>query len=127
MFYRYLSIFTAILIAAVLVLQRVANWDGVHPDALIFILFFAIMAAFTYRFIRNGSERNPDNFNNYFMGSVVLRFFLCIAVFLVWLILYNDTTLRFAFNFMIFYFLFTGFEIYHIVRNLRPFSKNPQG
>ena len=125
MFYRYLLILTFLLLGIALLLQQVLGWNGVHPNAPVFIIFFAVMAAFTYRFVKMGYDRNPDNFTTYFMASVVLRFFVCVGVFVVYLILYKDTTLRFAFNFMVLYFIYTGFEIYHIVRNLRPFSKNP--
>lgn len=124
-FYRVLAALTVLLAGLVLLLQRVAGWEGVHPHALGFVLFFAVFTAFTFRFVKAGYDRNPDNFTTYFMASVVLRFFVSVGVFVVYLILYKDASLRFAFNFMVLYFVFTGFEIYHIVRNLRPFSKNP--
>jgi len=51
------------------------------------------------------------------------RVVLCIGVVALYAYFYKEGRLQFVFNFFALYFLFTGFEIYSLLANLRPHLK----
>ena len=125
MFLRRLLLFTALLAGLAALLKYAVRWEGLHPLVWLLLGFFTVLAGFTYYFVEGGRQRNPGHFNAYFMGALVMRLFVSIGLFAAYLFLYSGKELSFALHFIVLYFLYMGFEIYHIVRNLRPFSKNP--
>ena len=57
------------------------------------------------------------------LGTLMLRLFLSFGYFVLYVTYTGDYTVKFALVFMILYLLFTVFENYHLVTNLRPDSK----
>jgi hypothetical protein len=57
------------------------------------------------------------------MGSSVLRVLLCMTAVFIYVFQASDRELQFALNFFAIYFVYTGFEIYALLSNLRRISK----
>jgi hypothetical protein len=70
-----------------------------------------------------GAKTDPENFQMYYFGSTVFRVLMCMAVIFIYVYFSAERELQFALNFFLLYFLYTGFEIYHILTNLRRNSK----
>ncbi|GAB2462243.1 hypothetical protein GCM10011375_13790 [Hymenobacter qilianensis] len=99
----------------------------IHPLTIYVFGFFALLTLITYWVTSRLIRANPDNFMGAYFGSMVVRLLLSVGLVLVFL--YNGGAQErpglwtFLGGFFILYFLFAGFEIWSVLSNLRPFSK----
>lgn len=112
--------FAAIIIS--LLLYTTGN-TLVHPFIWYMLLFFTFVTGFTFYITKKGYEHDEDNFQLYYFGSMAFRVVMCLGVVLLYVIFVKERHLQFVINFFVLYFIFTGFEIYCILTNLRPISK----
>ncbi len=68
-------------------------------------------------------RRDPDSLTGYFLGAVVVRLLLSMAVALVFIRSGEPNRESFLIAFFALYFLYAGFEVWQMLRNLRPDSK----
>ena len=122
-FFRTLVVLTILVSAIVAVLIYLTGYDLVHPLAFLILAFFALITLGAFYAIQKGSKADPGSFQLYFMGSSVLRVLLCMTAVFIYVFMASDRELQFALNFFAFYFIYTGFEIYSILSNLRRISK----
>ncbi|PSR54778.1 hypothetical protein AHMF7605_15325 [Adhaeribacter arboris] len=122
-FFKSLILITGVigLILGVLVYLQGYNW--VHPYIWYIMLFFLIVTGFTYYIVNAGSKNDPGNFQMYYLGSTLFRVLMCMGVIFVYVYFATERELQFTLNFFLLYFIYTGFEIYHILTNLRRNSK----
>nr|WP_246597000.1 hypothetical protein [Pontibacter aydingkolensis] len=92
----------------------------VHPFIWYIFGFFVFVTALTFYISRLGISYDKDNFQLYYFGSMGFRMILSIGVIFVYVFLFSENELQFVLNFFVLYFLFTGFEIYSLLANLRP-------
>ncbi|WP_347157471.1 hypothetical protein [Pontibacter chitinilyticus] len=119
-FFRNLLIFSGIV---GLVIGALAYFTGdalVHPYVWYVLAFFIFITAGTFYITRLGISYDNDNFQLYYFGSMGFRMMLSIGVVFIYVYLFSENELQFVLNFFVLYFLFTGFEIYSILANLRP-------
>lgn len=122
-FFRNLVLLSILVAAVLAVLIYFTRYELVHPLAYLILLFFALITLGAFYAIDRGSKADPGSFQMYFMGSSVLRVLLCMTVVFIYVFLARERELQFALNFFALYFVFTGFEIYSILSNLRRISK----
>nr|WP_304608544.1 hypothetical protein [Pontibacter anaerobius] len=84
------------------------------------LLFFVFITGFTYYLTQMGYKNDPENFQVYYFASMGFRVVLSIGVVALYVWFFKEGRLQFVFNFFALYFLFTGFEIYSLLANLRP-------
>ncbi|MES2417192.1 MAG: hypothetical protein V4541_03340 [Bacteroidota bacterium] len=77
------------------------------------ITFIAYMVAYL------GIKRKPEMGVMAIMGSIALKMLFCMAFILVYVLKTPVSSLLFVLNFFSLYLLFTGFEIYALLCNLR--------
>jgi hypothetical protein len=119
-FIRNLIIFSSVLgILAGILLHYTGN-QVVHPFIWYIFAFFILITAGTFYITKLGISYDDDNFQLYYFGSMGFRMMLSIAAVFLYVYLYSENELQFVLNFFVFYFLFTGFEIYSLLANLRP-------
>ena len=113
-------IFIGILITIIAVLPAVI------PDKQLFVknfwVLFGFMAGITYiayTLAAVGIKRDPEVGVMAIMGSIAVKMIFCMAFVLVYSIKAKGNGLIFVLNFFSLYFLFTAFEIYCLLRNLR--------
>ncbi|MFW0716501.1 hypothetical protein [Pedobacter sp. N23S346] len=113
-------IFVGILIAIIAVLPII------FPEQQLFIknfwIVFGFMAGITYiayMLVDIGIKRDPEVGIMAIMGSIAVKMIFCMAFVLVYSIKAKGNGLLFVLNFFSVYFLFTAFEIYCLLRNLR--------
>jgi hypothetical protein len=99
----------------------------VHPLASYIFGYFAVLTALIFWVTARLIKASPDNFMFAYFGSMVVRMLLSVGIVMVFL--YKGGahegrgTYTFLGAFFIGYFLFTGFEVWSVLSNLRPFSK----
>lgn len=122
-FFRNIIILTILVCALLAVLIHFTGYDWVHPLGYGIVAFFALLTLGAYYAIEKGSRNDPGSFQMYFMGSSVLRVLLCMTAVFIYVFQATDRELQFALNFFTIYFIYTGFEIYGLLSNLRRISK----
>nr|WP_255710091.1 hypothetical protein [Pontibacter harenae] len=109
-----------------MLLQNLTGQKLVHQYVWLILVFFIFITAFTFYLTNMGLKNDADNFQVYYFSSMGFRMVLSIGVIFAYVYFVGADNLRFVFNFFIFYFLFTGFEIYSLLGNLRPNLKEPK-
>ena len=122
-FFRNLVILTILVSALLAVLIYFTGYELVHPLAYLILAFFALITLGAFYAIQKGSKADPGSFQLYFMGSSVLRVLLCMTAVFIYVFMAAERELQFALNFFAIYFIYTGFEIYGLLSNLRRISK----
>ena len=96
------------------------------PDSLLFVknfwLLFGFLAGITfiaYLLVDIGIKRDPEVGIMAIMGSIAVKMIFCMAFVLIYSIKVKEIGLLFMLNFFSLYLLFTAFEIYCLLRNLR--------
>ncbi|MHA6250148.1 hypothetical protein ACXYMU_19600 [Pontibacter sp. CAU 1760] len=125
-FFRNLAILTGLLCVIIGVLLQFTGHALVHPFIWYTLLFFIFITGFTYYLTQMGAKNDPDNFQVYYFASMGFRMVLSLGVIALYAYFYKEGRLTFVFNFFALYFLFTGFEIYSLLANLRPNLKRQE-
>jgi glucan phosphoethanolaminetransferase (alkaline phosphatase superfamily) len=123
-FILYYILFTALL--AVIALSLPHLFPDVKLLATNFWLVFGFLGILTliaYALAFIGIKRNPETGVMAIMGSIVLKMLFSMAFVLIYSLNTKGKDLVFVFNFFSLYLLFTFFEIYGLLRNLRHQNK----
>ncbi|WP_276498605.1 hypothetical protein [Pontibacter litorisediminis] len=119
-FVRNLAVLTAILCVITGALLQFTGYTLLHSYIWYMLVFFVFITGFTYYLTQLGHKNDPENFQVYYFASMGFRVVLSIGVVALYVWFFKDGRLQFVFNFFALYFLFTGFEIYSLLANLRP-------
>ncbi len=122
-FFKSLIVVTLLLCLVAGVAVYLQGYTLVHPYIWYMLLFFVFVTGFTYYIIAMGSKSDPGNFQMYYFGSTAFRVLMCMGVIFIYVYFAGERELQFTLNFFLLYFVYTGFEIYHILTNLRRNSK----
>lgn len=113
-------IFVGLLIGIVAVLPLL------FPEKQFFVNNFWVMFGFlagityiAYMLVDIGVKRDPEVGIMAIMGSIAVKMIFCMAFVLIYSIKAKGIGLVFLLNFFSLYLLFTAFEIYCLLRNLR--------
>jgi drug/metabolite transporter (DMT)-like permease len=123
-FIGYYVLFTAFLAGIAIALPHV--FPDVSLLAKKFWLIFGFLGFLTliaYVLAFFGIKRNPETGVMAIMGSIVLKLIFSMAFVLIYSINHKGKDLLFVFNFFSLYLLFTCFEIFGLLRNLRHQNK----
>nr|WP_262910420.1 hypothetical protein [Pontibacter silvestris] len=115
-----MAILTVLLAVIVVVLIHLTGAVLIHSYIWYILVFFVFVTGFTFYITRIGMEQDSDNFQVYYFSAMGFRMVLCIGVVFAYAYFIGDGKLQFVFNFFALYFLYTGFEIYSLLANLRP-------
>ncbi|WP_231459029.1 MULTISPECIES: hypothetical protein [unclassified Pedobacter] len=119
-FTSYYFILVGLLIGFAVALPLV--FPGLQILVGSFWLIFGFIAGITYiaYFLAYvGINRNPEAGVMAILGSVILKMIFCMAFVLIYSINTKENGLLFVVNFFSVYLLFTAFEMYCLLRNLR--------
>ena len=123
-FLLYYLIYTAILAGIAVSLPHL--FPTVKLLANSFWLVFGFLAGITfvaYILAFLGIKRNPETGVLAIMGSIAVKMLFSMAFVLIYSLNHKEKGLLFVFNFFSLYLLFTFFEIYGLLRNLRHQNK----
>ena len=85
--------------------------------------FLSVLTLIAYILAFIGAKRNPETAIMAIMGSIVIKMLFSMGFVLIYSLNHKGNQMLFAFNFFSLYLLFTGFEIYGLLRNLRHQNK----
>jgi hypothetical protein len=126
-FLSYLFLLTLLLYGTLYLLHARFGPAVVHPLATYVLGYYAVLTAATYWFTARLVQANPDNFMVAYFSSMVVRLLLSVGIVLIYLYTGGAQegagTYAFLGVFFVGYFLYSGFEVWSVLSNLRPFSK----
>jgi hypothetical protein len=123
-FILYYILYTALLAGVAVALPHL--FPNVKLLANKFWLVFGFLSVLTliaYVLAFIGIKRNPETGVMAIMGSIVLKMLFSMAFVLIYSLNHKGKDILFIFNFFSLYLLFTFFEIYGLLRNLRHQNK----
>ena len=123
-FISYYILYTAVLAGIAVALQYV--FPSVSLLANKFWLIFGFLGVLTliaYVLAFFGIKHNPEIGVMAIMGSIVLKMIFSMAFVLIYSLNHKGKDLLFVLNFFSLYLLFTCFEIFGLLRNLRHQNK----
>jgi len=94
-----------------------------HPNIWSIQFYFLVITLLTH-FISSKGLKKVTEFHIFYMASMGIRFLLSLFFIFVNLWFSKDGHIVFVIDFFILYFLYTSFEIYFLLTNLRPDSEN---
>lgn len=112
----YFTIFIGI---ALFLAQQLSHSSWTHPYIWYILTFFFGLSFLFHRLMENGMKDDRKKFVNFYLTTIVVR--LIASIIFIGVCLYSGLTdsLLFTINFFVLYFLYMGFEIYGLYRNLR--------
>lgn len=115
--------YSSILIAfIVLFLVSVSPFAKIlHPKIWIIFSFFLALDFLVKILLDQAFDNNRENFIQFYLATVVLRFILLLIFIAFGLYRYKENQQLFILNIFAFYLFFTIFEISTILRKLRRF------
>ncbi|UYZ58648.1 hypothetical protein [Hymenobacter latericus] len=126
-FLRNLLFFSVPLAALLYFLRQQYGAAVVHPHADYLLLFYVGLTAFTFWLTYRAVKRKPDSMMTAWFATTALRLVLAMVIVVGYLVSGGakdgNNTWTFLGLFFLLYFLYTGFEVWNVVTNLRPFSK----
>ena len=114
--------FTLLLWAAVLII-RTTTAAAIDPRAEWILIFFSLLTLLSLRMIEAFSTPDGTGFTTIYFGTMVFRLFLSVTAASIFILTQRENVLVFAVNFMVFYLLYLGFEIYTLFSILRQHYK----
>ena len=91
----------------------------IHPLIWVAQVYFCIAFGLTYLLSGFAIKKMPDQMHLFYMGSMAVRFLLSIMFIFISLLLIKANQVAFALNFFVLYLIYSWFEIYLLLRNLR--------
>ncbi len=116
-FFRLLAIITAVAVfGAVLCHLLMPIGYAIPFTVLTGVLFAAICVALFYFGERTAGAENKMLFGNVFMGATMVKMMLCGMLVVLYVILGEPTSKLFIVPFFWLYLVFTGFEIFFLMK-----------
>lgn len=119
-FILYYSFFTALVAAIVISLEYIFPATTLLIDKFWVVFSFMVGITFiAYLVAYFGIKKKPETGVMAIMASMTLKLLFCMGFVLVYVLKTPVNRLLFVINFFSLYFLFSGFEIYALLCNLR--------
>lgn len=118
-FLRKLTVFSSVIAALSTVLFFTLPVGMVTQAMPFILLFFMAHTLLFHRMATKVIEKNLRRFTNFYMISTIARLFLFLVIMILYGILNPKDAKYFIVCFFVFYALFTFFELYHILPQLR--------
>ena len=83
------------------------------------LLYFFIITLVSIFIVEYSAEKNAEDIAKSFFIAMMIRLFLSVIIATIIIYVDNESSTIFALNFVIFYLLFLGFEIYYLISNLQ--------
>ncbi|TND09453.1 MAG: hypothetical protein FD123_1259 [Bacteroidetes bacterium] len=109
-FYTRLGIFSAVMAAGLFAWTRFAPAHLTHPSGW-FILAFFILATVVVHLVITKPGRSPQQFVRAFMATTSLKLFIFTLLIVIYGFIDRNSAFIFIFHFLVFYLLFTSFEV----------------
>lgn len=124
-FFLFFSLFTFFLgLTAYLIDAQNPGAGYLIPKFWVVFGAIAMLTLMAYIFAWIGIKKGGDFSVVAIMGSILIKLIFCMVLVLVYLLKFKVDPIVFVLNFISLYFLFTAFEVYALLCNLRHQNKN---
>lgn len=121
------TVFTFLLGFTAYMIDRSFPGEGVLiPKFWVIFGTIALLTLLAYIFSWIGIRKGGEFSIVAIMGGILLKLLFCMVLVLVYLLKFKVDDIVFAANFISLYFLFTAFEVYALLCNLRHQNKDPK-
>ncbi|WP_207426792.1 hypothetical protein [Pedobacter sp. SYSU D00535] len=126
-FLRFLLLFTGISLILAFIFLTIEESDSkdsvLVPDFWLIFGFQYFITVIAYSASVFGLRKGPEISTLVIMGALAVKMLFCMAFVLAYLLKISVNGVSFAVQFFSVYFLFTAFEVYALLRNLRHQNK----
>lgn len=121
----YIGIILLFLLSSALIfsLQEIKPTFVHYPSTWISQILTFTLVLLSHFVARKGLKDKARDFHIFYMGSLSIRFLLALIYLFLIVYFYLDQGAIIAINFFLLYFLYTSFEIYSLLANLRAENK----
>ena len=116
---------TGALVLAGTGLQAFSGDRWLHPYYWWLLAFFVFLTGFAHYVSYLGLKHEAQKLFAYYFASMGLRMVFCVIAIFGYRYFHEENLVQFVLNFFALYFIYTGFEIYALLSNLRRNSKKP--
>ncbi len=123
---KYLPAFLlfSLLIAGIIAYLNLQAVSEVQLLRWMIFAYFSIITLLFHFGITKATESRPQVFVRYYMGSTTLKLLLNLGIIVVYAMLHKALAVNFIITFMIFYFLYTIFEVVFVWKAVKPNPKS---
>lgn len=111
---------TIIITGIIFVLLNNVKAYNPGPFIWIAVAFFYLLTLALYSMAMMGLKRSQKTFTVSVLGSMTLRFIFSLLFLVIYLIINPEKNKAFIISFLFLYLFYTIFEIFQLVRKLRP-------
>ncbi|ALI99196.1 hypothetical protein [Rufibacter tibetensis] len=122
-FIRGMLLLTGLVILLIIALLQFTGDGLVHSYIWLMLGFFVFVTCFSHYVANLGLRHDSENLHAYYFASMGIRMVLSIIVVFVYRYFHEEQVVQFVINFFVLYFIYTAFEIYALLSNLRRNSK----
>ncbi len=113
-------VLTILLVASIYFLQSYyPNSGWLSKDILAFLVFFAGTSFLAYQISMLGLKKGGESSILFILGGVTIKLLLSMVFAFIYVYTHKVDKVQFISNFFILYFIYTAFEIYSLMYNLR--------
>ncbi|GAB4139157.1 MAG: hypothetical protein Fur0041_14250 [Bacteroidia bacterium] len=94
--------------------------EKTHDLSWVIFGFVAFMTGAVHLFLLNAGKNDPKVFIRSFMAATSVKLFLYLAVMVLYAISVPEKAYGFIFHFLVFYLIFTAFEVIMLYLHFRP-------
>ena len=116
------SAFLVLIAAALYYWNTSQPPQKVHPLSWTIFGFFAVLFFLLHLFLLDAENKKPGVFVRRFMGVSTIRLFLLLIIIVAYAATNHLLATLFILHFLVFYFLFAGFEIASLYSHFKPKS-----
>lgn len=117
----FYSQFVLLFASVSLLILSIQLWDAAFLSKYIWVLQgFFLFVGIGNHLISEKGLKNASDMHLYYLGSMSIRFLLSLIFLFIFIYRMKEGHFDFVLNFFILYLVYTSFEIYFLLRNLRP-------
>ncbi len=114
---------TGVLVLVASALQAFTGFEVVHPYIWWLLAFFVFVTGFAHYLANMGLKFDAEHLAAFYYTSMGVRMLFSIIAIFVYRYFHEERLVQFVLNFFALYFIYTAFEIYALLSNLRRNSK----
>lgn len=119
-FLRLVSLIAAVLLLLAWLVVSFAWTQFFFPVIMIAILLAYVPTMIAYSLTYTGLEKDTTKFVGFLLTGMLAKMLVGIIAIVVIAVSYKMYRNEFVVTYMVSYFIFTGFEVYGLIRKLRP-------
>jgi hypothetical protein len=115
-----LAVFSALIAGALLVWNTTMPVWRQHPLSWVLLGFFVVITATMHFILLRSGQGDPKAFVRMFMGLTTFKLFIFLLVIVAYAFTHKATAVSFILHFLVFYLLFTTFEVVLLYKHFLP-------